>query len=371
VPQVKLYRVELMQPSRGPVVQMFSCVGFVTAGSDGGFLFDHVVEGEYLVRAWWQVAAARRVIRFAAASCLMPGGEVDLGRISPTEGGSLLVTLTLSDGERTVPPAELYPPPAEPAAALAVELLADSNNANDGLQEILPLPLEVQHELRGLAPGSLRLRAAPAHWLHDPSRATRVHSSESIFERVGESASQTLALRVECAVSVPIALEPATDAGSVELFARRLPDGPALRWHWLMPEPGTVGYGLPRVAALPGEYELIARQPATDGMGPGRAAVLRVQVTRAGTAVRVPLRAGVRRVLSGSAVAAGDVLGWRPAHWPGVTPLLCARLDATGRAVLSGLFAELAWTGLSGALDLPEARPGEDRVIAFGAASGR
>jgi len=76
-------------------------------------------------------------------------------------------------------------------------------------------------------------------------------------------------------------------------------------------------------------------------------------------------------VLSGSAVAAGDVLGWRPAHWPGVTPLLCARLDATGRAVLSGLVAELAWTGLSGAPDLPEARPGEDRVIAFGAASGR
>jgi len=52
-------------------------------------------------------------------------------------------------------------------------------------------------------------------------------------------------------------------------------------------------------------------------------------------------------------IAAGDVLGWHPAHWPGATPLLCAPLDAAGQAVLSGLPPELVWTGLGNAPDLP------------------
>ncbi|MCA8950341.1 MAG: hypothetical protein KDE27_12620 [Planctomycetes bacterium] len=349
-PQVKLYRLETLQPSNGPAVCRSQDLAFVVASAEGGFRFDGLAPGTYAVRAWWRTA---RVVQFCSAACVLASEDVDFGEIDVVSGDSVFVRLDLRERDTgcTLSPAEALPEIERPLGAVMVQSVPDSRLAHEQVFEALPVEFETTYELRGFRPGTLSLEPRVPPWLLAGSVTNDLAATPGVHTRLEPDSQHRLHLEVERRLAWLLELPAEFLGRPFEVWSRRALDGEVRRLEVRGPR-GLDDLPYLHVLAPRCDQELFFRELDE----PHRFAFATVHEPPRVSSLQPIFASREPLPVACPAIAPGDVAGWTLRGWDTSTPIWSARVGADGAAVLQGVPQQRELEGLANAPDVPARR---------------
>ena len=346
-PQVKLYRLETLQPANGPAVCRSQDLAFVVASEQGGFLFDGLAPGTYAVRAWWRQA---EVVQFCSATCVLASDDVDLGEIDVVTGERVFVRLDLRERgtSRTLSPAEALPGVALKMGAVMIQAVPDSKLAHEQVFEALPIAFEQTYELRGLRPGTLSLEPRLPPWLLASGMTSKLEVTAGVRGQLEPGILHQLHLILEPRHEWLLELPEEFRGKPFEVLSRRTMDGEVRRLEVRGPS-GLNDLPYLRVLAPRCDQELFFRELAS----PHRFAFVEVQEPPTAPSLQPVFESQAPLRVACADVALGEVVGWTLRGWKTTTPIWSTSIESDGSAILHGVPTKRGLTGLASAPDVP------------------
>lgn len=346
-PQVKLFRMETLQPRSGPAVCHAQELAFVVASEQGGFQFDGLAPGTYAVRAWWR---SGQVVQFSSATCVLEAQDVDLGRIDITTGERIFVQLDLQERstKRTLSPAEALPNVELKLGAVMIQAVPDSKLAHEQVFEALPLAFEQIYELRGFHPGTLALEPRVPPWLQTNRTTSKLQAASGVRGKLEPGALHRLHLIVEPRNEWLLELPEAFRNKPFEVFSRREMDGLAERLEVRGPS-GLNDAPYLRVLAPRCNQELFFRELTP----PHRIAFVDVHEPPTAPSLQPNFAPSEPVRISCPNVPAGETASWTLPGWQIAQPIWSAAVDPDGATVLHGVPAQRGLAGIGKAPSLP------------------
>lgn len=334
--------------------------------ADGSFVFTAVRPGDYALRTCWLEHGVH--VRFASVTVRVPpGADIDLGDLPPTVGHSVTVEVGVEDTDGApLRPEQVFEDPACAPVAVLLDVVPQSEQLADSLNELLTLPLGVPFTLHGLPAGRVQLTAMPSSV--PPARlrgdVARLLAGETGKHTLPQADPLRPRLRVERGHEIAIAaVGPDGGARTLALVWTRDRATGHVASHALTADTFATGE---RLKLRPGDYELFAAVLH----GPdAECASTQLTVPRAdGAPLTVQLQPAARvrgtlRDASGRP-AAGASLRWTLPGWCGASGLwpFAATSDDDGRFELSGLPAGGAPSADAGTPALPTLAAGWNDV---------
>jgi hypothetical protein len=365
---VTLFKVSAGGGSTATQAMSFDAVAARDAEEDGGFRFDDIRPGTWLVRAWW-VEGGRDFYFVARAFRLDAGADLDLGVLTALDGMSLAVSLGIEDSDGQVLDPTLVYPEDElvPFAVLSIHVNPTSGNVAHLTSGLMALPLGETYRFHGLQPGMVFADLQPGPGLApDAEWVCSLSAAQPAPFEVGTQEELRLALVAHTGVArAMVVRDPSGEALSVAaLWVHDLATG-RLTWVTTHPSDCEEGGASQQLTLPPGTYHLWCKV-STDEQPAGLVGTARATFARGNDDnIEIVLQpaasiTAIVRDRSGRPVAHRN-LAWTCEDWPTggrQGSLYSAVTDGQGNFTLPEMPVGMRLLGAEPGTDLLALQPG-------------